>query len=117
MCVVHQAEAPTFNFILDARWMPLTMFDPLKIAHKVKDVVAHQFCLSNTSRIRVLLVARLMNTLVNRWVLDEQGVSALGLLRDSILGSIMTCSLQYPISEQTRRQASGALDNLLEVRL
>ncbi|CAE6362198.1 unnamed protein product [Rhizoctonia solani] len=107
----------SIEFVLEnyARWIPLTLFDPLKVVRKTKLIVLHQFALSATSRSRVLLVARLMNILVNKRALDEQGVVILGLLKDTILKDVIGCSLRYPISDETRQQAASALCNVLEL--
>ncbi|QRW20818.1 sodium/potassium-transporting ATPase subunit alpha [Rhizoctonia solani] len=95
-------------------WL-MGLFDPLKVVHNAKQLVLHQFFFSAASRSRVLLIARLMNTLANQQALDEQGLTILGLLRDSVFKNIIGCSLQYPISGETRRQARVSLSNIHEL--
>ncbi|CAE6445584.1 unnamed protein product [Rhizoctonia solani] len=115
LLIARLINALDFQSLLDAMWLPIALFDPLKVAHKTKQDILYQFSLSTTSRSRVLLVAQLMNSLKKNWVLDEQGSTVLGLLRNVILGNMYGCSLQYPISDEARQQASSALGGLLEL--
>ncbi|KAF8754798.1 hypothetical protein RHS01_05988 [Rhizoctonia solani] len=110
------SDNSSIEFVLQnyARWL-MGLFDPLKVVHNAKQLVLHQFFFSAASRSRVLLIARLMNTLANQQALDEQGLTILGLLRDSVFKNIIGCSLQYPISGETRRQARVSLSNIHEL--
>ncbi|KAF8714476.1 hypothetical protein RHS03_00215, partial [Rhizoctonia solani] len=109
------SDNSSIGFVLQnyARWL-MGLFDPLKVVHNAKQLVLHQFSFSAASRSRVLLIAHLMNTLASQQALDEQGLMILGLLRDSIFKNIIGCSLQYPISGETRRQARVSLSNVHE---
>ncbi|CAE6421999.1 unnamed protein product [Rhizoctonia solani] len=110
-------DSNSLAFVLQsyAQWISLNFFDPLKIVHKAKQVVTDQFALSSTSRFHILLISRLMNSLVKKCVLEEQGVRELSALRKSILGNIMGCNPQYLAPDEVRRRASSALDNTLEL--
>ncbi|CCO30001.1 hypothetical protein BN14_04025 [Rhizoctonia solani AG-1 IB] len=110
------AGSSAIGFVLQnyATWVT-SFFDPLKIVHKTKQIVLHQFSLSNASRSRVLLIAQLLNIVTKQRALDKQGAMVLGVLRDSTSQSIAECSLQYPISDEARQRASSALSNVLEL--
>ncbi|CAE6362177.1 unnamed protein product, partial [Rhizoctonia solani] len=110
------AGSSAIGFVLQnyATWVT-SFFDPLKIAHKTKQIVLHQFSLSNASRSRVLLIAQLLNIVTKQRALGRQGAMVLGMLRDSISQSIAECSLRYPISGEARQRASNALSNVLEL--
>ncbi|KAF8714475.1 hypothetical protein RHS03_00214, partial [Rhizoctonia solani] len=100
--------------IVYARWIPIVLFDPLKVVHKAKQLVLDQFALSTASRTRVLLVARLVRTLARKWTLDEEGIVELEMLQDNIFKNLIGCHIQYPSSDETRKQAHNALGNMLE---
>ncbi|KAH7345458.1 hypothetical protein B0J17DRAFT_713040 [Rhizoctonia solani] len=98
-----------------ARWLPLVIFDPLKIIHRVKDVIVQQFSQSPASRSRLLLISELMAMLAKSWALDERGKKMLQLLSDDIWQNITGYRIStWPVSNEERERASAALDNMID---
>ncbi|CAE6445595.1 unnamed protein product [Rhizoctonia solani] len=106
----------SIEFVLQsyARWIPLVLFDPLKVVHKAKQLLLNQFALSTESRTRVLLIARLVHTLAKGWVLNEEGVTTLELLQDRVFNNLIGY-YAHSTSDETIEQAGNALGNVLEL--
>ncbi|CAE6356839.1 unnamed protein product [Rhizoctonia solani] len=83
------AESNSLPFVLQsyARWIPLIIFDPVKIAHQVKKVLIGQF-ISPTSRSRIFVFSRLIRSLSESWVIDEREKRMFEALRGEISYSL-----------------------------
>ncbi|ELU40846.1 fungal zn(2)-Cys(6) binuclear cluster domain-containing protein [Rhizoctonia solani AG-1 IA] len=113
------AESNSLPFVLQsyARWIPLIVFDPLKIAHQVKKVLIGQF-ISPTSRSRIFVFSRLIRSLSESWVIDERERRMFETLRGEIsysLARYTVCNNQHSTGEMERQKADRALDNTLEI--
>ncbi|CAE7184244.1 unnamed protein product [Rhizoctonia solani] len=100
-----------------AQWLPLTLFDPLKIIHTARDVIINQFSQSPTLRSRLILISELIVMLAKSWSLDGRGMGMLQLLRGEIWQNITEYQpRRYPVSgEEERQRACTTLDNLMEL--
>ncbi|CAE6464736.1 unnamed protein product [Rhizoctonia solani] len=67
-----------------AQWVPLVMFEPLKIIHCTKQLITGYFSSSDASRARIMLVGRVLGMLLNNPVLDNKGQSIVYLLRTDL---------------------------------
>ncbi|EUC60315.1 fungal-specific transcription factor domain protein [Rhizoctonia solani AG-3 Rhs1AP] len=67
-----------------AQWVPLVMFEPLRIIHCTKQLITGYFSSSDASRARIMLVGRVLGMLLNNSVLDNKGQSIVYLLRTDL---------------------------------
>jgi hypothetical protein len=103
--------------LLDARWMPLVVFDPLIIASATQGGIIRRFLDCPGSRSRLLLVSNVMRRLAKSWNLDEGGKMTLSSLRDQVWQNVINYrSKELPPTENERKRANAALDQLIEVR-
>ncbi|CUA71751.1 Lysine biosynthesis regulatory protein LYS14 [Saccharomyces cerevisiae S288c] [Rhizoctonia solani] len=116
--LVHTVDSNSLPFILHsfAQWLPLAVFDPLKIIHRAKEAIINQFSQSLASRHRLILISKLMTMLTKSWALDERGKTMLELLTGEIWHNMAGYRVQgWPVSEEERQRANAALDNTLEL--
>ncbi|CAE6483736.1 unnamed protein product [Rhizoctonia solani] len=64
-----------------ARWVPLTMFEPLRVMDLIKQRVTSYFSSSDADRARSMLIGRLIGMILNSPVLDNKGQVVMSLLR------------------------------------
>ncbi|KAJ1310619.1 hypothetical protein OPQ81_009149 [Rhizoctonia solani] len=112
------ADGNSLPFVLQSfgQWLPLSVFDPLRVIHLVKHDITHQFVRSPALRSRLLLFAEIVRSLVKSWTLDKRGKELLKLVTNSVWRNIADYQLQtWPPSEQDRQRARAALDHTLEL--
>ncbi|CAE6493245.1 unnamed protein product [Rhizoctonia solani] len=111
-------DSNSLPFVLQsfARWLPLILFDPLKIIHLAKKGIVQQFSQSLVLRSRLLLISELMGMLAKSWTLDDRGKRLFRLLSDEIWQNITDYRISsWPVSNEERERASIALENMIEL--
>ncbi|CEL54436.1 hypothetical protein RSOLAG1IB_11683 [Rhizoctonia solani AG-1 IB] len=111
-------DSNSLAFVLQsyARWMPLVVFDPLIIASATQEGIIRRFLDCPGSRSRLLLVSNVMRRLAKSWNLDEGGKMTLSSLRDQVWQNVINYrSKELPPTENERKRANAALDQLIEL--
>ncbi|KAB5592718.1 hypothetical protein CTheo_3861 [Ceratobasidium theobromae] len=123
LCIVpvldSNAESNTLAFVLQsyARWLALTVFDPLRIAHLAKSDIIRQVSNSATTRTRIILVANVFNILGKAPDLNEKGLSIISSLRAGVYNDLSLFKAHPPsrVREMDMQEALEVLTNILEV--
>ncbi|KAJ1310625.1 hypothetical protein OPQ81_009154 [Rhizoctonia solani] len=108
----------TLPFVLYrySRWAIASVFEPLKVMHKMKDQVIAQFS-SEKTRTRSILIANVMSMFVNHLKIDGPRKSILNhLVRDvQKSGAAFMATPPSFVPALDRQSAIRILDNMLEI--
>ncbi|KAJ1301462.1 hypothetical protein OPQ81_008719 [Rhizoctonia solani] len=99
-----------------SQWAIVSIFEPRKIAHAMREQIIEQFT-SEDTRKRVILMANVMNVFAKNLKIDEAGASIVNHLAGEVRGNVRSFMATQPSSsDMLDRQASmHALDNTLEI--
>ncbi|KAF8705184.1 hypothetical protein RHS03_05692, partial [Rhizoctonia solani] len=98
-----------------AHWATVRIFDPLKIAHAMRDQVIQHFSLEST-RTRTILIANVMNKFAKNLVIEGQEKLVLNKLVLTVKASgSRYMDTHFLANAIDRQHAMRVLDNMLEV--
>ncbi|KAH7338237.1 fungal-specific transcription factor domain-containing protein [Rhizoctonia solani] len=93
-----------------ARWVPLIMFEPLRITHSTKQRITNYFSSSDANRARIMLIGRVIGMLLESPVLDNKGQVVVSLLRADLNRETWTyTSIRPSMGPDTARIQAGHL--------
>ncbi|KAF8707890.1 hypothetical protein RHS03_04458, partial [Rhizoctonia solani] len=110
----------TLPFVLHCyfRWAVVSVFEPRKVAYTMRNQVIEQFS-DESSRVRTILIANIMNIYSRDLVMDEIGTCMIKALTSAVQDNVsrfrITASPLVP--GLNRQHAVRTLDNVLEVCL
>ncbi|CAE6420028.1 unnamed protein product [Rhizoctonia solani] len=125
MCITPtpdpHAQSNTLPFVLQsyARWANFSVFEPSRIAYRLRDNILGRFSNSQTSRNRVILIANAITAIGRDTKYNARSTSIVAMLYDEAQQSIGHVASTQPSS---RREldiplASKAFDHLVEMLL
>ncbi|CAE7159034.1 unnamed protein product [Rhizoctonia solani] len=93
-----------------AHWVPLVMFEPLRITQCTKEHITGYFSSSDADRARIMLVGRVLGMLLNSPVINNKGQLIVSLLRADLdrETSIYT-STRFSLRPDVARAQAGRL--------
>ncbi|KAH7337527.1 hypothetical protein B0J17DRAFT_663307 [Rhizoctonia solani] len=115
------AQSNTLPFVLQcyARWANFSVFEPSRIAYRLRDNILNRFSSSQTSRNRVILIANAITAIGRDTKFTTRSTSIVAILYDEAQQTIAHVTSKKPSS---RREldiplASKAFDHLVEMLL
>ncbi|CAE6440876.1 unnamed protein product [Rhizoctonia solani] len=108
----------TLPFVLQSysQWAIVSVFEPRKIVHAMRDHIIQQFS-SEDVRTRTILIANVMNIFAKNPLIDDAGTSIIAYLASKVREDVHSFMAAPPSSVATvdRRNAMRMLDNTLEI--
>ncbi|CAE6451094.1 unnamed protein product [Rhizoctonia solani] len=105
-------------FVLQSysQWAIVSIFEPLKIAHALRDHVIEQFS-SEDTRTKTILIANVMSMFAKNPLVDSTGTSVVSYLASKVREDVGSFMATPPSSVITldRRNAMRVLDHTLEI--